>query len=128
MYQLAANDPPGSAEQVYAAECAACHADFTSADMLEMMPSASEMAEDPEMIHDLVAGMIVGSLVNLQEMGTDYLNAPEGAMIDTTGFYAPYMPPFVGTDAELEALAVYLSTLSQAEPSPQRLANPGGVE
>jgi len=128
MYQLAANDPPGSAEQVYAAECAACHADFTSADMLEMMPSESEMAEDPEMIHDLVAGMIAGSLVNLQEMGTDYLNAPEGAMIDTTGFYAPYMPPFVGTDAELEALAVYLSALSQAEPSPPRLARSGGVE
>ncbi len=58
----------------------------------------------------------------------DYVNAPEGVMIDTAAFYAPYMPPFVGTDAELEALAVYLSALSQAEPSPPRLARSGGVE
>ena len=128
MYALATDDPPGSVEQVFAVECAACHSDLSSAEMREMMPSATEMTEDPEMIHDLVAGMISGSLVYLQEMGMDYVNAPEGVMIDTVAFHAPYMPPFVGTDAELEALAVYLTALSEEEDTPQRLARSGGVE
>jgi len=128
MYQLAADDPTGSAEVVFATQCAACHSDLNSGEMREMMPSAAEMAEDPEMIHDIVAGMITGSLVSLQEMGMDFVDAPAGVMIDTAAFYAPYMPPFVGTDEELEALAEYLSTLSRTEDPQPRLARSGGVE
>jgi mono/diheme cytochrome c family protein len=128
MYELATDDPPGSAEQVFAAECVACHSDLSGPEMREMMPSAAEIAADPETIHDLVAGMISGSLVYLQDMGMDYVNAPEGVMIDTAAFHAPYMPPFIGTDAELEALAAYLAGLSEEEDTPPRLARSGGVE
>ncbi len=128
MYQLAVDAPPDSAEVVFAAECAACHSDLSRAEMQEMMPSTAEMTDDPEMIHELVAGMISGSLFYLQEMGMDYANAPEGVMIDTAPFYAPYMPPFVGTDEELEALAAYLTALSRNQDPPPRFARSGGVE
>ena len=127
MYALAADDPPGSAERVFAEECAACHADFSGAEMREMLPLADEMAEDPEMIHDLNAGMIAGALFLLQEMGTDYIDAPRGVMIDTANFHAPYMPPFVGTDDELEALVEYLAALSRDDEALSQNAGPGGA-
>jgi mono/diheme cytochrome c family protein len=128
MYALAAAESSQSAERLYTAECAACHADVGSDEMLEMMPSADEMAEDPEMIQDLASGMIAAAVFNLQEMGADYANAPAGAMIDTADFHAPYMPPFVGTDAELEALVAYLSSLVQEDDALLRLAGSGGAE
>jgi cytochrome c1 len=45
-------------------------------------------------------------------------------MIDTRAFQTPYMPPFVGTEDELEALAAYLDSLV-TERKPQ-LALKGG--
>jgi mono/diheme cytochrome c family protein len=128
MYAMAAEDSEASAELVYAAECAACHLDVSSAEMAEMLPSPEEMTEDPEMIHDLVSGMISGTLVSLHEMGADYASAPEGVMIDTSGFFAPYMPPFVGTDDELEALSAYLSAVARDDDTPPRHARTGGDE
>jgi mono/diheme cytochrome c family protein len=114
IYAVAADDPPGSAEVVFAAECAACHEDVESVEMREMMPSAAEM--------------ITGSLAYLQEMGVDYVEAPTGTMIDTGRLHTPYMPPFVGTDEELEGLAAYLTDLSRANDPPQPFARSGGVE
>jgi hypothetical protein len=36
-------------------------------------------------------------------------------MIQTQDFSHPYMPPFVGTFDELEALAAYLASLDQGD-------------
>jgi mono/diheme cytochrome c family protein len=127
LYAMAADDPPGSAALVFAAECAACHTDVGSAEMREMLPSPDEMADDPEMIHDLNDGMIFGAVALLQEMGEMYAGAPSGAMIDTGELHTPYMPPFVGTDSELEALVAYLATLARGDVAPPPLARSGGL-
>ena len=76
-----------------------------------MLPTAEEMQEDPEMIHDLNHGMIYATVVRLHEMGEDFGEAPPGKMIDTSKLSSPYMPPFVGNDEELEALVEFLATL-----------------
>jgi len=128
MHALTTAESEESLRQLYASECAACHADISSAEMIEMLPSAKEMDDDPEMVHDLVDGMISGFVYSLQEMGSDYVSAPAGTTIDTTDFYAPYMPPFVGTDDELEALVAYLSSLTRGDEEPPQLASSGGVE
>lgn len=128
MYALAAAESEEAAQQLYATACFACHKDIGSAEMVGMLPSAAEMAEDPEMIHDLVSGMIAGAVFNLQELGLDYAAAPTDAMIDTSGFVTPYMPPFVGNDDELDALVAYLSSLVSEDDVPPQLASSGGVE
>jgi hypothetical protein len=48
-------------------------------------------------------------------MGESYASHPAGQMIQTQDFPHPYMPPFVGTFDELEALAAYLASLDQVE-------------
>ena len=78
--------------------------------------------------HPEVQPKIAAAVFNLQEMGADYANAPAGARIDTADVQAPYMPPFVGTDAELEALVAYLSSLVQGDDALLRLAGSGGAE
>jgi hypothetical protein len=127
MTALAAAGSVEVAEQVFSAECASCHADFTGEEMREMMPTADEISEDPDLILDLNDGMIAGSVFLLQEMGEAYAAAPEGEMIDTTEFHSSYMPPFVGTDEELEALVAYLSALARGTTPPPRMARSGGA-
>jgi hypothetical protein len=79
--------------------------------MKGMLPSADEIRGDPGMIHDLNHGMIIAFLEQLRGMGQAYLEADRTRMIDTGSFPSPYMPPFVGTEEELEALASYLAEL-----------------
>jgi len=99
----------------FASECAACHADVSAADMREMLPTAAEMAEDPEMILDLNQGMIYMAVSQLYELGEAYGAAPRGEMINTGELHSSYMPPFVGTDEELEALVEYLAVLARGD-------------
>jgi hypothetical protein len=91
-----------------------------------MLPTAEEMREDPEMIHDLNQGMIYAAVVQLREMGEAYGEALPGQMIDTSVLSSPYMPPFVGNDEELDALVEFLATLvgGSEEPFTER----GGAE
>jgi mono/diheme cytochrome c family protein len=100
---------------VFASECAACHTDVSAAEMREMLPTAAEMAEDPEMIHDLNQAMVYMAVSELYEMGLAYAEIPQGQLIDTGTFRSSYMPPFVGTDEELEALVEYLVSLTQGD-------------
>jgi mono/diheme cytochrome c family protein len=127
MSAVAAAEGPESVDAVFVAECAACHADLTGAEMQEMLPTAAEMADDPDMILDLNDGMIAGAVFLLQEMGEAYIDAPGDVMINTAELHSPYMPPFVGTDEELEALVAYLSTLARGDDAPPRLAGSGGA-
>jgi len=115
MVAVAADDRPGSTELVFESECARCHADISAAEMREMLPTGEEMADDPAMINDLNRGMIFVAVEQLREMGEAYVAAPSGEVINTAELHSPYMPPFVGTEEELEALVEYLVTLTGIE-------------
>jgi len=114
----------GEGTAVYRAECAACHTDVSADEMGEMLPSPEEIDADREMIAELNSGMIYGTLVRLAEMGEGYEAADHTHMIDTSGFDYPYMPPFVGNEGEMEALAAYLAGL--VDDRPEQLAMKGG--
>jgi mono/diheme cytochrome c family protein len=121
---VSADQPVGSGAGVYASECAACHADVSFAEMKEMLPTAEEIDADREMISDLNLGMIYGTLARLAEMGDGYASSDHTQMIDTGQFDSPYMPPFVGTEEEMEALAEYLAGL--VIDGPEHMAMKGG--
>jgi mono/diheme cytochrome c family protein len=121
---VAADDPAGSGERAFRDECAACHSDLSSEEMREFLPTTEEIGDDPEMIRDLNQGMVYAFLAQLQEMGEAYSEADATRVIDTAEFGHSYMPPFVGTDEELEALAGYLGTLVSDRPT--RVAQGGG--
>ncbi len=101
---------------VYHGQCLACHRDTTAEEMRESLPTPAEMDADPEMIQDLTAGVITGTLEQLREMGSFYAATGGRAPVDASDLSHPYMPPFVGTDEELEALATYLATLLPPPP------------
>ena len=105
----------GEDSGVFEAECESCHADVGANEMREMLPTPAEIAEDPEFIHELNQGMIYMAISQLQEMGEAYSAAPRGAMIGTADLHSPYMPPFVGTDEELEALVEYLAFVARGD-------------
>jgi len=108
----------------FKSECAACHADVSEVEMREMLPTLAEIVQDPDMIHDLNQGMIYMVVSQLQEMGEVYAAAPRGEIINTADLHSSYMPPFVGTDEELEALVEYLAFVAQGEGG--RLSAKGG--
>ena len=106
------------------AHCRSCHEDLSSEEMREMLPTPTEIIKEPDMIHDLNHGMIYMAISELHEMGEAYNDAPGGEMINTAEMTSPYMPPFVGTDEELEALVEYLAFLSSGDG--MALASNGG--
>lgn len=108
---LGSGDPPGSGRQAFQTECASCHADFTYEDMVEMVPGPDEIREDPEFVQDLTAMMILSTLEKLRDMGSYYAMADPAVMVDTHQTEFPLMPPVVGNDSDLEALALYLGSL-----------------
>jgi mono/diheme cytochrome c family protein len=121
---VAADDPAGSGARAYREQCAACHRDVSFDDMKGMLPSPDEIRADSGMIHDLNQGMITATLVELRAMGEAYAAVDRTVMIDTSSLRFPYMPPLVGTEEELEALAGYLGGLiDDREP---RVAMHGG--
>lgn len=121
---VAGDDPPGSGEKVYREECVSCHADMSFAEAKESLPSAVEIREDPETIDDLVAGMISGVVDDLKESGTAYTSLQDGQRVDMSKLKYPFMPPLVGTDAEVDALVQYLGSLASG---PGRSADEGGA-
>ncbi len=118
MLAVVANDPPGSGAVAYVAGCASCHSDTAYEEMVEFMPGPEEMKEDPEMVFDLLAGMITGTLEQLRDMGPAYVDADRTVQFDTQTTAYPMMPPLVGNDEDLEALAAYLGTLTHDGGSP----------
>jgi mono/diheme cytochrome c family protein len=109
------DQPRGAGDLSYASECSACHVDVTAGEMREMLPTADEMAADQEMIFDFNSGMIYGVVTELHEMGRAYSEVPKGQLINTAEFRSAYMPPFVGTEEELEALVEYLAFLARED-------------
>jgi mono/diheme cytochrome c family protein len=125
MVAVASDQPAGNGGRTFEAKCASCHGDVTAEEMKDLLPTPAEMAEDPEMIHELGTGMIYMALSELREMGEAYSAAPRGEMINTADLYSPYMPPFVGTDDELEALVEYLAFLALERGTGQALEGGG---
>jgi len=123
---VAADSPPGSGAAAFESRCASCHADYGYDEMREMVPTADEIRGDPGFIRDLNQGMIFATLVKLHDMGEFYITADRTRMIDTHESSYPQMPPLVGTDDDLEALAAYLASLDAADDSATRTARLGG--
>jgi mono/diheme cytochrome c family protein len=108
---VAGDSPAGSGEIAFRTECASCHADLEYPEIKEMLPTAEEILDDPVFIRELNGGMIYGTLAKLHEMGEFYAAADRTRMIDTHQTEYPQMPPLVGTDEDVEALAAYLVSL-----------------
>ena len=52
----------------------------------------------------------------LQMDGDQLAELPPGQGIDKAGLSYPFMPPFVGTYEEMEALVAYLASIAPATP------------
>jgi mono/diheme cytochrome c family protein len=123
---VVADGPPGSGAVAFQTQCASCHTDLGYEEMREMLPTADEIREDPGFIRDLNQGMIYATLVKLHEMGEFYVTADRTRMINTHESSYPPMPPLVGTDDDVEALAAYLVSLEGSESAATRTARLGG--
>jgi mono/diheme cytochrome c family protein len=94
------DDPVARGRQVFRAQCSSCH---TLDGYLAIPPL---LPDDPDMIFSVVYA--------LYDQGESYTSLAPGETVDKTELTYPYMPPFVGTDEEMEALAEYLGTLATA--------------
>jgi mono/diheme cytochrome c family protein len=108
---VVADDPPGSGAEAYQAQCASCHLDISYEDMRDMLPGAEELEADPAFMRDLNQGMILATILELRDQGETMAASAHPSTIDPAALPYPYMPPFVGTDDEAEALAAYLTSL-----------------
>mgnify|MGYP006285640949 CR=1 FL=1 len=106
-----ASDDAERSIEAFQRECRRCHPEYTAEEMRDMLPSAEEIREDPEMIRGLNEAMISSFVYRLRNIGEQYTSAPRGRMIDTHQTPHPYMAPAVGTDDEMDALAAYLTSL-----------------
>ena len=58
--------------------------------------------------------MVFGVLFMMQEQGEAYLAVQPGEGVDKREWTYPFMPPFVGTEDEMAALAAYVAELPAA--------------
>ncbi len=100
----AAEDPAGAGRAIFRAQCASCHT-------LDGYQALRPLI-DPDFIE--------ANLYALWEQGGEYV---PGEPVDKAKLDYPFMPPFVGTEDELAALAGYLSSL--AVPAPPTVAGGG---
>lgn len=102
--------PEELGRQVFRTQCAACH---TIDGYLGIRERVYDSAEDN-----------ADYLMVMQAQGEYYLELEPGQIAATAEFDIPYMPPFVGDEEEIEALAEYLATL--AAESAASATNEGG--
>ena len=88
-------------QQVFRAQCASCHTLDGYQGIRELLP------DDPD--------MTFGVLYTMYEQGNAFVERETGQPVDKSELDYPFMPPFVGTEEELEALAVYLGELAAGE-------------
>ena len=91
------DDPVATGRQVFRAQCASCHTLDGYQGIRPLLP------DDPD--------MITGVLFALYEMGEAWTDAAPGTLVVTADLDYAFMPPFVGTEEELMALAEYLGSL-----------------
>ncbi len=93
----AGEDPATIGRQVFRAECSSCHTLDGYQGIRKLLP------EDPDMTS--------GILFALYDQGEAFTALAPGERVAMADLDYPFMPPFVGTDEELEALAAYLTSL-----------------
>jgi mono/diheme cytochrome c family protein len=91
-------DPVLAGRQIFRAQCSSCHTVDGYQGILQLLP------DDPD--------MIMGVLYMMWEQGEAYADLEPGGTVDKSTLTYPFMPPFVGTDEEMEALAAYLTDLA----------------
>ncbi len=96
--RLAGEEPVTVGREVFRVQCSSCHTVDGYQAIRPLLPS------DPD--------MIAGPLFALKEMGEAWVSAPPGGTVDPARVDYPFMPPLVGTDDEVMALAEYLATLT----------------
>jgi len=96
----AAADPGVHGREIFRAQCASCHTIDGYQGIRKLLPDD--------------AGMIAGVLGVMRTQGETIVALPPGRPIDKSQLDYPFMPPFVGTEAELESLAQYLAGLAAA--------------
>jgi mono/diheme cytochrome c family protein len=126
MLAVAEDSPAGTGAVAFENQCASCHEDLTYQEMREIVPTTDEIRGDPEFIRELNQGMIYATLAELHEMGEFYVTADRTRMINTHDSAHPHMPPLVGSDDDVEALAAYLASLEGDETVATRMARLGG--
>jgi len=115
MELIAADTPAGTGAVHYLEQCSRCHGEIDYEEMAEMMPTLEEIRDDPDFIRELNLGMITMTVMELRDMGSDYADFEPGKQFDMRQLDRSYMPPFVGTEEEVEALALYLASLDHPE-------------
>jgi mono/diheme cytochrome c family protein len=88
-------DRLAAGRQIFRTQCSSCHTMNGYQAITPVLP------DDPD--------MTFGVLYALYEMGEAFIDHERGSMIDTSELDYPYMPPFVGSEEELELLAEYLN-------------------
>lgn len=93
----------GKGKAVFRAQCAACH---TMDGYLSIRRLVEPVDDD----------MIVGILAIMREEGDEYASGAytHQGHVATEKLDYPFMPPLVGTEAEMEALAAYLASLKSS--------------
>ena len=87
---------------VFLAQCAVCHTLDGYQALRPLLP------EDPDMTYSLVYALF--------DQAEPYLELEPGETVDKSGLDYPFMPPFAGTEEEMEELVEYLASLVETPP------------
>jgi mono/diheme cytochrome c family protein len=90
-------EPEVRGRQIFRAQCAICHTLDGYQSIRALVPEDSDMT--------------FSVLYTLYDMGEAFTTLEPGATVDKSKLDYPFMPPFAGTEEEMEDLTAYLSTL-----------------
>ena len=90
-------DPVATGQRVFQAQCSSCHTVDGYQGIRRLLP------DDPD--------IVAGSLMALHGMGDAYASLAPGEKVESGALDYPFMPPLVGSEAEVEALTQYLVAL-----------------
>jgi len=93
------DEPAARGRQIFRAQCASCHTLDGYQAIRPLLP------EDPDMTYSV--------LYALYDQGQAFADLEPGERVDMAELSYPYMPPFVGTEEEMEDLVDYLASLVQ---------------
>ncbi len=106
------DEPVAKGRAVFRAQCAMCHTENGYLGIRKLVAGA-----DPETL-DLI-------LTTMREEGDTYVSGQYtvNSHVATENLNYPFMPPFVGTEEEKEALKTYLATLTETKVAEVRHGN-----
>lgn len=102
-------EPLDRGRRIFQAQCASCHT-------LDGYQAIRPLLPDDE-------GLIYSVVFTLYDQGEMIASREPGEPMDKSTWSYPYMPPFVGTDEEMDALVEYLASIAP----PEEPAGAGGM-